>query len=119
MVVVSDQASAPGSYSLYYTRAPGANEGGVLVNGVASGVIDAGDLDSFTFYVVPGESVQLQVAESVDTAFAPMISIYDATGARIRTASGFVSAAVSLTASSGGKYTLVVSDKVLTVVPTI
>ncbi|NJN48007.1 MAG: peptidase, partial [Candidatus Competibacteraceae bacterium] len=61
-VVVADWTSNTGTYDIYFTRAPGANEGGALINGgVISGQIDLGELDSYTFFANAGESVQIRV----------------------------------------------------------
>ena len=59
LVRVSDASSfnpQTGTYNLFLVRAPGANEGGQLVNGgVVSDTIELGDLDSYTFDGVAGE----------------------------------------------------------------
>ena len=68
-VVVRDSpasgAADTGSYDLYFARAPGANDDGVLENGRRhSGAIDLGDIDSYTFTASAGETVFLRAADT-------------------------------------------------------
>jgi hypothetical protein len=103
--------SGTGDYAIHYTRAPGANEHGALINGgFVSGTIDLGDLDSYTFDVQAGESIQLQMADIGQTAFIPLMRLYSPSGAFLQAANGQEVAAISLAAQSTGTYTLVVSD---------
>ena len=108
-VVVFDgtqSRSQTGDYNLYFTRAPGANEGGSLVNGgVVSEHIDLRDLDSYTFTANSGEGIQLQIADLSGTSFSPIMYVYDPTGKRI-IGGGFL----AWSAEASGTYTVVVFD---------
>lgn len=66
-VVVYDWSSglaSTGDYKLYYTKAPGANQGGALSpGGVMPGTIEKGGLDSYTFAASTGEGILLRLAD--------------------------------------------------------
>jgi len=112
--VVFDASSgynATGAYKIYFTQAPGSNEGGALdPTTPIDGTIDLGDLDSYTFDLAAGAGVQLRVADVGQTALNPYIVVYGPTGAAVVTASGASVAATSFTASTAGKYTAIVFD---------
>ena len=116
-VVVLDCFSSgnqTGTYDLYFTRAPGANELGSLNDGLLRNEqIDIGDLDSYTFSAKAGDSIE--VTAQVDGAAnrAPRFTLYDPTGASDftspETACNSGIASHSFTAGTG-TYTLIVYD---------
>jgi hypothetical protein len=112
-VVVSDKGFTElGIYDLYFTHAPGAKEGGALVNGASlSGTIDLGDLDSFELPVLAGEQLELEMVEVNTTALTPMIRLYGPAGGLVTSDWGASVATISTTAISSGTYTLVASDR--------
>ena len=118
-VVVADGTQGggqTGTYDLYFTRAPGANEGGSLINGgVLHDQIDLGDLDSYTFSAVEGEGIGITVTDTSGGNFAPRVSLYRPDGSLLTSSVGGTVA--SITCPSGtcsldasGQYTLVVAD---------
>ncbi len=103
--------AATGSYRLYYALAPGANQGGALPNGSSvTGRIDLGDLDTFTFAAVAGETVSLRLADLGRGALRPTLTLYDASGASVGGDNAVTVAAITRTAPSTGTYTVVVRD---------
>ena len=120
LVRVSDASSfnpQTGTYNLFFVRAPGANEGGQLVNGgVVSDNIELGDLDSYTFDGVAGESVYLRVADTettefIDSAFFPNVALVDPSGVRIEQNSGALVGDIFVTLVRSGTYTVVIMDE--------
>jgi hypothetical protein len=114
-VMVSDNASGHagvGSYSLHFAKAVGANEGGLLPNGgEVSDAIELGDLDSYTFAAGVGESIQLRVADTMQTSFHPIVTLYGPDGAFITTKQGASVAAITRhNLPVAGIYTAVVGD---------
>jgi len=113
-VVVFDWSSglaSTGDYKLYYTRAPGANQGGALISGTAIVEhIDKGELDSYTFTAVSGNGIALSVTDIAAGALTPGFSVYGPTGNLVHSATGPIVASKSFTAASSGTYTLVVYD---------
>jgi hypothetical protein len=114
-VVVYDKSTgsaSTGDYNLYFTRAPSANEGGLLSSGgVTSGSIDKGDLDSYTFNATAGEGVHLRLVDIAGIAFWPGFEVYDPTGARVVNPVSATDVAVtSFYAPSTGVYTVVAYD---------
>ncbi|QDU69320.1 hypothetical protein [Engelhardtia mirabilis] len=113
-IVIDDSSQGSdqtGPYAVHFTRAPGANELGSLPNGGSlASSIELGDLDSFTFSIVAGQSFQLRVADTGFGAFTPRIDIYDPIGAYFTGASGSTVAAISGAAPATGTYTVVLSD---------
>jgi YD repeat-containing protein len=100
-----------GSYKLYSAIAPGSNEGGLLTVGTAAtGTIDLGDVDSFTFNASAGAKFQLVATDVLTTAFLPALVVYGPTGASVVTGSGASAASVTFTAATAGTYTAVVYD---------
>lgn len=112
-VVVGDRnLSGTGAYELFFTRRPGANEGGLLSpNAKVLGSIDLGDLDSFTFSASWGQGFQVRVADLYATALAPEIAIYAPSGSLAHYTWNGVTAAISATAQATGTYTIVVADR--------
>jgi len=113
-VVVYDYSSgfaSAGAYNLYLTVAPGANEGGLLPPAaMAAGMIDLGDLDSYTFAASTGQGVQIRVGDVSGTSFVPAVVVYGPTGALVDSNYGQTAAGFSFTASATGTYTAVVYD---------
>jgi len=112
-IVVADRnGSGTGQYELNFTRSPGANEGGVLLNGNSRvDSITLGDLDSYTFEASWGESVQLRVADLDATALAPEMTVYNSLGAVQEYAWASDVARIAFTATSTGTYSVVVGDR--------
>ncbi len=104
-------SAGTGAYQVYYTLAPGSSEGGALdpTNPIA-GVIDEGDLDSYSFDLTAGSGVQLRVADVNATSFYPYVMVYDPTGKLVGQAGGYDDAAYSFAAGVSGRYTAVVFD---------
>jgi lysophospholipase L1-like esterase len=113
VVVVSDghvERSVTGDYELHFVRAPGASEHGPLINGGAhGGVIDVGDLDSYTFIARVGETVTLS-ATGTSGDLSPYFRIYNPAGAEVRRAGGTIVASTSYKADRAGTYVVVLSD---------
>lgn len=107
----SNPGSATGAYALYFTRAPGANEGGTLPNGgFVTDTIDLGDLDSYTFFANAGEEIRINAADIDDTTLTPFVSTYGPSGDIVRNGIGPAVAAVGFSAPETGVYTVVVFD---------
>ena len=107
----STNVASTGDYKLYFTKGPGANEHGLLTpGGVASGTIEKGDLDSFTFTVKEGEGVQLRVTDIAGGALVPAISVYNPSGGLTASTSNGEVAYTSFSAGMTGTYTVVVYD---------
>ena len=113
-VVVRDGNTAPdevGGYEVHVVKVPGADEGGPLPNGGSVvDKIDLGDLDSYTFDGVSGESVRLTVADLDGGTLFPWIGLYNPSGVLIDSSSGALVGAISRTLSATGTYTVVVRD---------
>jgi large repetitive protein len=113
-VVVYDASyyrDAAGAFRLYYTLAPGANAGGALVpGGMVSGVLDVGELESFTFTASVGQGVRARVADVVGGGLSPGFTVYRPDGGVLDSTSGDRVAALSLSAPQDGTYTVVVYD---------
>ncbi len=100
-----------GSYEVHYARFSGANEHGTLSNGgTVSGTIDLGDLDTFTFSAVAGESIQVRVAETAAGPLDPSITVYDPTGSSVGTNYGGQVGALAFVPAISGTYSLLVQD---------
>jgi hypothetical protein len=100
-----------GAYEIYYTRAPGSNDGGVLdPDSPIAGTIDLGDLDAYTFDAAVGTSVLLRVANVAQAAFTPYVQVYDPNGKLVTGAYGASVAAVSFVTAIAGTYTAFVYD---------
>jgi hypothetical protein len=113
-VLVYDASSgflATGDYRLYYTKAPGANAGGLLSPGVpVAGHIDEGELDSYTFAASTGQSISLRITDVAGGVLSPGFTIYGPTGAAVAVTSSANVASTSFSAATSGTYTLVVYD---------
>ncbi len=113
-VVVADGTQGhaqTGNYNLYFARMPGANEGGTLPHGdVVSGVIDIGDLDSYTFTANVGETAQIQVTDTGNSSYVPQLKLFSPSGAVIINTSGPSVASFTYPVASSGTYTIIVAD---------
>jgi hypothetical protein len=113
-IVVSDgtsDKSQVGGYLIHFALVPGANEGGVLVNGEARlGAIDLGDIDSYTFSANIGETVNLRIADTGKNNFYPLIALYGPNGAYIDSGHGYDVGAIAYTVKTKGVHTVLVSD---------
>ena len=113
--VLVDDSSTPqplgtGAYDLYFTRVPGANEHGVLINGGAlSETIDLGDLDTYTFSASVGDNVQLRMTD-VEGTLTPRVSLFGPDGVYVSGDSSSLVADVGVTAPATGTYTVLVDD---------
>jgi len=119
-VVVFDESSgedATGSYDLYYAKAIGANDDGVLPNGgKVSGVIDLGDIDSYTFTANAGETVYLRVADTettefINSGFQPYVGLLSPSGAFISASQGALVGDLSRALVESGTYTVIILDE--------
>jgi hypothetical protein len=109
VIVSAGSPTSTGSYNLYFTRAPGANEAGTTsTDGQAlAGTIDIGDLDSFAFSANAGEGIQIQVGRT-SGALRPLLRVFGPGGGLLVNVSGIVVAYGGLfNAPSTGTYTVV------------
>ncbi|MBW2268466.1 MAG: hypothetical protein JRH16_07800 [Deltaproteobacteria bacterium] len=110
-VLVEDNFSAGGSYTLYYARIPGANEHGSLINdGVHSETIDLGDLDSYTLTASIGDHIELRLAEINTTTLSPQLALYAPSGALIAIHADCCVAKIAHTAAEPGTFTVLIKD---------
>jgi hypothetical protein len=113
-VAIHDASSglaSSGDYKLYYTRAPGANQGGALSpGGVVLARIDKGELDSYTFTAATGEGIALRVTDVAGGSLGPRLTIYGPAGDLVTWAQGTNVAGQAFAAPSTGTYTVVVDD---------
>lgn len=119
-VLVLDESQgedATGNYDLYFAKAPGASDNGVLQNGRrTSSEIDLGDIDSYRFNANAGETVYLRAADTdstefVSSPFTPAVLLLSPTGALITSATGALVADVSRALTQTGTYTVLVMDE--------
>jgi hypothetical protein len=107
----STGVASTGNYTLYFTAAPGANEGGSLSPGsVTAGTIDKGDLDSYTFTANAGEGIQLRLTDVAGGAFVPALAVYNPAGGLVSAVYGVEVANTSFAAVTTGTYTVVAYD---------
>lgn len=114
IAIVSDGTQVQretGSYKVYYTRSPGANEGGILTSGdVKSDEIDLGDLDSYTFKANGGEKVKIKVTDTDGSSLAPRIDVYGPRGDLKQSDADSTTAVIDFQTDESGTYTVIVSD---------
>jgi len=105
-----------GTYDLYFAKAPGANDDGVLPNGGRkSDQIDLGDIDSYTFTANAGETIYLRAADTettefVSSPFSPEITLLSPSGSVLETARGTLVASIGETLIESGTFTVIVQD---------
>jgi hypothetical protein len=102
-----------GDYQLYFTRIPGANELGTLLNGpVNEETIDPGDLDTYTFEANVGDHITLRSGRASGDLY-PELKLYDPLGLLLVQGSDALDASVESTAALPGIYTLQVASGLL------
>jgi hypothetical protein len=113
-VVVFDYSSgyaSTGAYKIYFTSAPGSNDGGALdPTSPIDATLDEGDMDAYTLDATAGTGVQLRVTDVGQTSFYPYLRVYDPNGKIVTYDYHQDVAAAAFTASISGKYTVVVFD---------
>ena len=109
---VSAYNATTGSYNIYFVKVPGANEHGIVENStLASETIDQGDLDSYTFSVALGDTMEILVSDSsTGGTLSPCISLYGPGGDLVSSDCDNNAAYVIHTATEDGIYTLVITD---------
>jgi len=102
-----------GGYELYFTRIPGANELGTLLNGpVNEETIDPGDLDTYTFEANVGDHITLRSGRASGDLY-PQLKLYDPLGLLLVQGSDSLDTWVESTAALPGLYTLHVASGIL------
>jgi hypothetical protein len=102
-----------GDYELYFTRIPGADELGTLLNGpVNAETIDPGDLDSYTFGANVGDHITLRSGRASGDLY-PELKLYDPSGLLLVQGSDSLDTLVESTAVLPGIYTLQVASGLL------
>ncbi len=120
-VVVGDGNSGlggSGNYrlSLAKTGSPLAispsDEGGAMTGaGLYDGMIDTGDIDTWSFTACAGDILSFNVTELVNgSPLYPWLRLYGRDGVLLRNVSGPATAQFTLAAPASGTYTLVASD---------
>jgi lysophospholipase L1-like esterase len=113
-VVVGDGTSGlaqAGQYDLHFVRAPGAAEGGELVDGdQVSASLSLGDLDSYAFVASRGERVAVTVTDTSGSSLAPRVTLYDPLGEPVRAATSTTEVSFPYDIEVDGMHTLVVAD---------
>jgi hypothetical protein len=113
VVVKSANGGDIGTYNMTYVKVPATHtlpvgEGALTSGQTLSGALNPSDIDVYTFNVVPGNAVKLDIARTT-TTFMPEVNIFDPTGKLIY--SGLPAATYNLTLQSftvAGKYTVLV-----------
>ena len=113
-VLLADGNSSPsasGAFEVHLMRAPGANEGGYLLDGVpGSGTIDLGDLDTFTFRASAGQSVVVTFTDTMGTSMFPVVRVYDPLGRFVVSDGDSTVATRAFVTAIGGTYTVLLAD---------
>jgi hypothetical protein len=109
-----------GEYTLHLAKVPGAfttslgDEGGALLGGVAQeGDIDLGDQDLWRFAMCDGEVINLRCLKLSGATFAPRIRLFGRNGALLATATSATEAAINLTTTNSGVYSVLVDGNAL------
>ena len=118
LVVTDNYNDRTGSYDIHYARVPETNENGALVNdGVVSGDISVGDIDSFVFGATAGEAAHIRVVDINGDSFYPKLWLYNPDGTLNRTDCDGTTAELDCYSTSStcrlnqtGTYRLVVTD---------
>jgi hypothetical protein len=88
-------------------------DGGFLPSGsTRTATIGIGDIDAHPFWAVPGDKIDISVAESVaGSALSPLLELYSPSGARINLGSSATSVTLpTYTATTYGIYTITIRD---------
>nr|WP_319396240.1 pre-peptidase C-terminal domain-containing protein [uncultured Desulfobacter sp.] len=113
-IIAADAGSTSGgNYNIYYAKAPGANEHGLLANdGVHTQVIDVGDLDTYTFSANVGDYIELRMTDlDGNSNFEPYLQLFGpSNGTRLAYNTNEVTASISYTATQTGTYTIIAAD---------
>ena len=115
VVVKSANGGSIGTYNMTYVKVPDVQTlpvgEGALTSGITlPGSIVPSDIDVYTFNVVPGNAVKLDIARTT-TAFLPEVDIFDPTGKLVY--DGPVSSTYNLTLQGftvPGKYTVLIKS---------
>lgn len=101
-----------GFYTVNFARAPGANEGGRLPDDArVPGVLELGDLDTFTFEASIGERVHLNVGDVDNTSLFPVLVLIDPVGDVFASDSGSRAATLrDIEIDATGVWTVVLAD---------
>jgi RHS repeat-associated protein len=118
LLVMDSNYVDAGSYEVHYVRPGASNQGGSLVHdGVASGSITVGDINSYVFEASAGESALIRAVKTGGTYnFVPYIWLYNPDGTRVATNYGDPTAALDCSPGSTcklnqtGTYRLLVMD---------
>ncbi len=120
IIVISDGSASRGGSGTYrlsvaqsgrHASVSAGDEGGAFQGASVSGAIVRGDLDVFSFSAFAGDSIVLELNETIDGgSFAPWLRLYSPSGALIGNVTGTTNAQVSTTAASAGRYVVVVTD---------
>ena len=118
LVVEDLSATNAGNYQIQYTRILESNENGSLTNdGVVSGDITVGDIDTYVFDVNAGEAAHIRVIDTNGDAFYPQLWLYNPDGTLNQRVSAQMTAEFDCYASASycrlnqaGTYRLVVED---------
>lgn len=113
VVVKSANGGDIGTYNMTYVKVPATHtlpvgEGALTSGQTLPGTLNPSDIDVYTFNVVPGNAVKLDIARTT-TKFMPEVNIFDPTGKLIY--SGLPAATYNLTLQSftvAGRYTVLV-----------
>ena len=110
---VSAYNATTGSYNIYFVKVPEANEHGSLTNdGIRSGTIDLGDMDTYTFSVNAGDHIEIRMADTSEgNTLITRMELYGPSGGNAIAASSnnYVSV-IALTITESGTYTLLVKE---------
>ncbi|MCA9759261.1 MAG: T9SS type A sorting domain-containing protein [Candidatus Eisenbacteria bacterium] len=111
-VLVKDYyEGSTGTYDLYFTRIPGANEHGLIAEGSATpGSVALGDLDTFSLDGTIGNLIELRIEDIGDPGLVPMIELFDPNGTRVAYDYGGSEASIQHVPSQTGTYIALVSD---------
>jgi trimeric autotransporter adhesin len=121
LLVVGDAAggyTGTGAYRLTLAKTgdpvviSSGDEGGPLTNGVShAGVIEAGDLDLWTFTAAAGDSIVIRMGEvNPGSTLVPFLRLYGPNGALLDSGYLATAAEVSTRATNSGTFLLVVGD---------
>ncbi len=118
LVVMDYDTNDVGSYQIHYTRVSEADENGPLIaDGVVSGDITLGDIDTFTFEATAGESAYIRVSDtSGNGALSPLIWLHAPDGSLVRSVWSRTVASLdclpnaTCSLEQSGTYRLVVMD---------
>jgi len=113
--VVYDASSSEanvGTYDLYYTKVPGANEiGGISGGQTIDEFIDLGDIDSYAFTANSlGSSVTFTVTDLDEGGLSPRVVLFDPAGNFVTGDTGSTVATISSVLNMVGQYSLIVRD---------